>query len=435
MCINSLSCLFPHRSSPLAGYQEKIDSLKRSIPVKSEGRASVLISGASITGLMRAIISCLNGNPTKVIERRSEGAARRDNAVSLDDEGTEFLKDYAIYDYLIGNGLVSVDKPGCFVVRIGDLEMAMKAVLKAISPETQIQYDSWITKIVERVDQTAQIVISGKNGKVVMAAPNLLVNAEGARSSTNDLLGITRIQNLPKLPVVAAVFKDRPCSLSSIPYGIYDTFVHLYYTLLFLFKMLFGGEHIFNSNRAIRGAIILPTPGQNYVGFTLDKERSNRLSELSSKSHDPKMKAELDAELRYWSRLSFCFANALVIFLYVVGGNPKKLSAALWKPLDMEKTVVIEIGADKASRCSGMVGETAYLIAGDALHTVDPTTGKGASTAIYSSRYFKEILENGNSQDAIRESLARYDDASETDIYRIYWLSKSQREKYRPDAV
>lgn len=431
-----ISSLFTSQSPTL--YQQKIAALKAAIPSGGGSKISVLISGASISGLIRAIQSRLSGAPTIVIEKRAEDAPGRENTVSLDDEAVDVLKQYAVYDYLIENQLISVEKPGSLVVRIKDLEIAMKAVLKEISPETAIRYDSQIIEIIDRVAQTAIVAIRGKDGETTRTAPHLLVIAEGARSSTNDLLGNSRVQVLPKVPVVAAIFKSREWSCLAIPAMIGDVFTHLYYTLLFLFKMTFGGENIFNSERRIRGAIILPTPGQNYVGYTLDKEGCEELKQLDEeyrKTNDPKIKSELDASLNYWSHLSFAFANALAIFAKLTGNNKEQFNTACWKPLDLESTSVIEIGADRAQGCSGTVGTTAYLVAGDALHTVDPVTGLGASTAINSSLLFKRILEKSSQDRLYPMSLMDYDRESEETIKKIHDRSIAFRRLYRPDAV
>lgn len=431
-----ISSLFTSQSPNL--YQQKIAALKAAIPSGGGSKVSVLISGASISGLIRAIQARLSGSPTTVIEKRSEDAPGRENTVSLDDEAVDVLKQYAVYDYLIENQLINVEKPGSLVVRIKDLEIAMMAVLKEISPETAIQYDSQIIEIIERVAQTAIVAIRNKDGETTRVAPHLLVIAEGARSSTNELLGNSRIQVLPKVPVVAAIFKSREWSCSAIPGMIGDIFTHLYYTLLFLFKMTFGGENIFNSERRIRGAIILPTPGQNYVGFTLDKEGSEELKQLAEqyrKTNDRKIKSELDASLNYWSHLSFAFANALAIFAKVTGNDMEQFNMACWKPLDLESTSVIEIGADRAERCSGTVGMTAYLTAGDALHTVDPVTGLGASTAIKSAVLFKNILEKSDQGRLHPLSLVDYNVGSELHIRNIHKRSVAVRSLYRPDTV
>ena len=155
-----------------------------------------------------------------------------------------------------------------------------------------------------------------------------------------------------------------------------------------------------------------------------------------------------DKRLCHYAYLSFVFANIFAL----VRGSFKNM--AKWLPVDPQNTKMITIGADKAERGCGFIGKTPYVIVGDALATVDPTTGKGASTAIAATKYFQHVLEDvrldpsvssfqsidveRNLQQTLkglRVGPSIHSSLYSIDVERNLQQSKQMRRLYRPDAV
>jgi flavin-dependent dehydrogenase len=438
------------------------------------GSPKVVILGAGPAGLMRAIESLVRGNETIVVEKRAEGQEGRFNTVALTEDTVQQLTQYGIYQYLLENGSIfPPTKWGYMSVRIGDLEAAMKAVIDQLSPNRPvICYD---TRVVA-VDQTASKVSlslqqTGNSQRSQIGNIDILVNAEGAKSSTNELLGIGRITVLPKVPVIAAIFEDtRPaivgvCSLVQyVAQTLVNLAVSIYYYTIFFFKAIFQGEWVFGSDRTIAGALILTTPNQNYLGCGFTDEMSKRLIALkqvrdakkqvlnqleatapNGENTENARKEFLEAEeaynglAEYWIKLSFCAANifALARDIYNFFGTETRgfyhFNRAAYLPL--KNFQLIEIGADRAIHSSAQYGETAYLIAGDALATVDPTTGLGCNTAVKTSKLFKTFLEGVEAGTAQDQLLQNYNNSVQVVVDRIHDESIAKRRIYRPDAV
>lgn len=454
-------------------------TIQSSVPVaqstSSPPRAKphILIIGAGPAGLLRAIIAILNGNTVTLIEKRAENANGRDNTVALhndvlNEDPVEILKKYGIYDYLEKEHLILPPTSQGLTIRLGDLEKAMKAVLSNLTKDEIIQYNSEVVEIHSK-DNKAEVLVKNKDGKITKYTPDILVAADGAHGTTQKHLGISREEALEKLPVVAAIFKDnRPRIVSVGTFFKYlgitllNTLKKIYYFTIFFFKMIFQCEHIFNQKRVIRGGLILKTPGQNYVGYCLNKSESEKLVQDAKnvedcqakqadaeQTNDPskiqEAKKALDASIKqrdnrltYYAHLSFFFANTYSFchfFARLLCCKKREWHVAKWLPLDIKNTRMITIGADKAAQTCKLLGKTICLMAGDALATVDPTTGLGCVTAITTSQLFKDVVDGFEKAEKESDLLRHYDSRITQIVTGNHERSKGMRSLYRPDAI
>lgn len=387
----------------------------------------MVISGAGPAGLIRAIQAISNGNPTRIIEKRSETAKGRTNIVALTEKTIVMLKYLGGYPYLIENNLIyPPNKDGYISVRLTDLEKSLKIILHRLKPELKIEYSSTIKQIVPAQDKIS-LITESSDQQTTISDVDILMNAEGARSSTNMLLGIGRTEVLPTTPVIAAMCRDdRPdiTGLSSLfVYGgksIAQMAITVYYHTIFFFKYLFSSDF----RKQITGALILPTPGQNYVGCGFSDEINNRLHELNKNSNNQ----EYVAFASYWINLAICAAN-MVSFLTWFEGTYYHSG----RHLPIAEFEIVHIGADCATKNSLEVNKSKVLLAGDASATVDPTTGLGCNTAIQSSMDFLEFLWDFNV--APQRIIERCEFKSEHRISTIHEESRQMRSQYRPDRL
>lgn len=411
-------------------FKERIQQLKERIVARTKNKPLIVISGAGPAGLLRAIQSISNGNPTKVIEKRAPDAPGRINTVVLTEYTIAILKYCGVYSYLIENKLIYLpNKDGSICVRLKDLELAMRKVLNELSSEPIIAYNSKIVAIDTRADKIRLTTEHATGKRTTISDVGILVNAEGARSTTNTLLGIERIEVLPAIPVIAAVYRDDRAPVTNISsFAVYMrksityAAITAYYHTIFLFQFLFSAKF----RAQITGAIILPTPGQNYVGCAFSDEINARFSALKNSDEEQ----EYFAFAQHWINLAICAANMLAFFSWFQRGGAYNAGGHL----PLEHFEIVHIGADHASWSARNNKDSTILLAGDASATVEPTTGLGCNTAIQSSVDFLDFLwdyDNASKGKILQD----YQDRTRETIAYIHKESIVTRSLYRPDTL
>lgn len=414
-------------------YKHRIVRLKAKQSESSKEKPLVVISGAGPAGLLRAIQSISHGNPTRVLEKRQKSDQGRENTVALTPRTIAILKYCGTYQYLLENKLIyPANKLGETNVRLKDLENAMKVVLKELNPEFEIEYNSTIVDVSEesgKIQLSTQTTDSSGKSTTMIPNVSILVNTEGAHSSTNQILGIERIELLSSIPVMAAICKDDRPSITNldsffsyVKLGLSQVALTTYYHTIFIFQYLFSS----NFRKKITGAIILPTPGQAYIGCGFSDEINNKLREL--KQQDDKQ--EYQSLAKYWINLAICAANMLAFLNFF--SRKHHFYSACHKPI--KNFDMVEIGADRAVENSRIFGKAVMLLAGDADATVDPTTGLGCNTAIQSSVDFLDFLWDYGKV-SINNALCTYKTRNTERVNLNQAASTLMRTMYRPDTV
>ncbi len=441
-------------------FQERMNALKEKVKATGFYKPSVVILGAGPAGLMRAIQSISNGNPTTLIEKRGENALGRINTVALTTTTITMLRYCGIYQYLIENRLIYPDSGrGYIMVRLADLELAMNMVLKEISPNFAIQYDSKVIGIDTQSEKINLIVENTVSKKAkVYRQVDVLVNTEGKNSSTNELLGIKRTEILSSIPVIAAIYEDKRPKIRGIVsllkyVGRSVAYVAqtIYYHVQFLFKFIFSQTF----RKQITGSLVLKTPNQNYVGCGFSDKINTHLETLREAIKQKKTALEqakqaqienekkkllidlegLEKEYRVfaskWIHYSVCHANLVAIMQFFCPGPNLYTSSHL----SLTKFELIKIGADYADAYFKKIKQTCVLLAGDASATVDPTTGLGCNTAVQSSVDFLDFIWDYDTGDNPNKLLNEYSDRISKRVDYIHSASRVARSLYRPDAV
>lgn len=404
-------------------------------------KSRVVILGGGPAGLMRAIISMMNGNPTTVIEKRSEKAKCRDNVVVLTKSTVAMLKFYGIYQILLSDGLIYPENANKKVTaRLGDLEYAMKKVMHDLGMAHTIRYETTIKKIDDFVDGFTLFTGGDDDHKI---EADVIVNCEGANSTTNKLMEIDRIEVQEKVPVIAAIYKDDrpavkgPCSLVVyVAKTIKEIVVTIFYHIKFVF-MAFVTRSV---RQQIQTALTFHVPGQAYLGALLkpkvmegaQKFQKILESKTASKEEKEKAQKQLKSYLRPYLISGICFSN----FLYFVAGfwKMKNPEVRFTKVRALDQVSIVNIGADKASSISLRNGKGIFMLAGDAAATVDPVTGLGCNSALQSAADFHDYL--------LRIETGTYHDAEDIYGFRmnrrvefIHEQSEYVRKRYMPSAI
>lgn len=441
-------------------FQERIKTLKDKAQDTAYHKPTVVVLGAGPAGLLRAIQSIGNGNPTILIERRAENAPGRINTVALTTTTISMLRYCGIYQYLTENRLIYPENgSGYIMVRLADLELAMNQVLKEISPTFAIQYNSKVAAIDSQSEKINLIVEDSRTKeKRMIKKIDILVNTEGKNSSTNDLLRIKRTEVLPSIPVIAAVYEDkRPkiCGISSLLKYVCQSLIYqaqtIHYHVQFIFKFVFSR----NFRKQITGSLILKTPQQNYVGCGFSDEINTRLESLKEEIREKntlleklkqtgngqeikrqeiqleQLEKKYKAFASQWIHFSICHANMVAIMQRFRRG-PHLYTAS---HLSLAKFEIIKIGADHANEYCKSINQTSVLLGGDASATVDPTTGLGCNTAVQSSVDFLDFIWDYDTGSDQKKLLKEYSDRIEQRVDYIHKASKYARSLYRPDAL
>lgn len=442
-------------------FQERMNWLRNQMKAQAHHKPTVVILGGGPGGLLRAIQSISNGNPTVLIEKRSETAPGRINTVALSTTTIAMLQYCGIYQYLVEKRLIfpASKNDDYIMVRLADLELAMKKVISEISPNFAIQYDSKVSAI-DTLSEKINLEVEdlSTTEKKSIRKIDILVNTEGKNSSTNALLNIERMEVLPSIPVIAAIYRDkRPIirGVSTLFKYVGKSLVYMAQTIHYHVQFLFKYACSENFRKQITGSLILKTPNQNYIGCGFSDNINNRFNSLkdeiqkmklafeeAEKNGNDQQKMNLAKQLKqaqqkykkiasHWIHFSICQANLIAIMQRLRGRS--SLHTACHHSLD--KFEIIKIGADHANEYSKRINQTSLLLGGDAAATVDPTTGLGCNTAIQSSVDFLDFIWDYETTSTPENLLKEYSDRMEERVSYVHLSSIYARSLYRPDAI
>ena len=425
-------------------------------------------------GLIHGIVSLKNGNPTKILEKRSEYSNNRLNGIILRQESIEILKRHAVYERLINNS--SVFHEAMFVT-IENLENALKIIISELTGEQIILYDSSVSQIISYPGKKADLVISHSDGSSSkLSSIDAIINAEGCHSNTNKILKNFRTELVQPIPIVGAILKKTKASsrMGSIFLEPMKNaaIVCYYYARLF-------SSHLLFSKRKIAAFCNFNLSGECYIGSYPSYKESEKLRKLTQAINERKTALEEDAQsdinslqeslkraenkketyLKHWIYLTLCYANMprLLRILFdlrksnmPISLNPIEQKSSLrlennrsaYSYLHIEKMSVFEVGSDRAENCCYKLGNSLVFIVGDALVTSDLSTALGCHTAILSSEFFQKILLQLESSFPIEETekiLSRikctYEQYCDSLIQKSYYYSFVSRKRYRPETV
>ncbi|MFI5344581.1 MAG: hypothetical protein ACHQUC_10210 [Chlamydiales bacterium] len=448
---------FPKEEKIKGTFLERVAALKHEMLPQSGNKPTVVILGAGPAGLIRAITSILNGNPTQIIEKRSESAPRRENTVLLETETVYQLLSLGVYQYLAEHNMIFPAKMfktdhilKSIEVRLGDLEVALKVLIKELQPTQEIDYGKRLCEIDSRREKLTLTIESADQQRTIIENVGILVNAEGSRSTTNQLLGICRIKVLPEKPAIAVIFKDKRPSINGFNslfryIGISIAYIAktVYYHAIFIFKFIFC-----KSFRRECLGVFLKTPGQVYLGCGFSPEINERiqqfkqeiankakaLDQASTQKERARCQESLRAAkkryrsfLKMRSNLGLCAVNFINLFMQPLG---EKMTT---KHLSFARCEAIDIGADRATTFALKFNESAILLAGDAAATVDPSTGLGCNTALQSNEQFANFIKDESDLDPINkqsldEKIDHYQKGINHYVEFIHEQSKLSRE-------
>ncbi len=408
--------------------------------VQSNSKLFVVVSGAGPAGLSCALEAIKNGNRVRVLEEGGPESKGRPQSVILIPNTVRFLKKHGIYQTLLENKLIYPAKEGQCTVRLVDLEKTMREAVE--SHGVKIEYNAAITKIFK--DQVTDKATLTLNNTSCVESVDLLINAEGHHSKTNSFFENHRVEVYDKQPILVSILKDdRPPIEDIKSFVIYSSktarnvAMTIYYHVIYLFRAIFWNEHFLDSKRQIAAAVTLRTPGQHHVGFGFSKGLSEKLISLSENVKSGLAKQEeLDQLIEYWTHVALAEVNCFALITYIAsffGIKETMFVAAPYYPLSSHSIAYIQ--SDYVEKPSIQVGKTSILMTGDALATVDPTTGPGCNVAIQQAMSVQAVIHSLEQKIPLKNALSHYDKVSRKTIKEMHDKALEFRELCRPDTL
>ncbi len=360
-----------------AQIRELIDIREKNLQTTAP-KPSVVILGAGVSGLFQAILALTQGNPVKVIEQGLQGRIGRSRGIVLTKKAVEQLKKHAVYQELDQNRQfgISTDE-GRFPVSVSidNLERAMKKVIFCLNPcedEEVILYDHKLEQIVEKEEGVDLFLRTQAGIQNKLSRVNILIVAEGSKSSTaENLLRTRRVAVLSPLTIFGAAFEDQRI----------------------------GGKS-FNYIRSGWGAgTVIFTPGLCSTGFLPLKSKDSPSAAVNQPNRieiNPEPSEEM---LKSWVEPFFKADEAN-------HQSPPSMS-------QVQSAFRSTTCSDFAFPFCGKIGRKAlFFLTGDALFQIDVATGRGASKALELGEKILPALQGG-SPDRILEA---YDDTASKKI-------------------
>ncbi len=431
------------QESPSCTFSQRISELKeirkKKINEKQGKSLSLIILGAGPAGLIHAIVALLNGQQPIVLEKRPQDCSGRPYAVMLKDRSIEILQEYGALAYLQENGLIMLSQNDKYCIALVDLERALKAVISELEQTPTIKHHTYVVEIIEHPHSKIELVTVEQNGiQGAFSEVDLVVNAEGSHSQTNDLLRNRRIEFLPRIPAVSVVFENNLSSAQgafSLSQQIFvklrNGVMSLYCYGTFACRFLFSGVFL-NPKHHIAALHILKIGRRYLLGYCLSSKASKKLTAID----DPN---EFQAFTKQWAYFVLCYSSvkSLLHFVFSRGRTPLNLFG--WRPIKTCR--VVKIGSDRVEHCSFCLGRSLILVIGDALVTADPSTELGCQTALESSLYFgaflqrfQEAILNAQFPKLMIELQQEYDKYWEPIIAYLIAESVRKRKHYNDEA-
>lgn len=337
------------------------------------GKSKVVILGAGIAGLMRAILAICNGNEVFVVEKRAKNQEGRLNALMLTSPTVEVLKEYGVYQYLEEHKLLgsspNTERFPCSVT-IHDLETAMKAVIDCIRAGKQIVlYQTQVERVITTAKRSINLILRTEGqGQSGLHDVDVMVVAEGAKSSTLEkIIKGRRVEVLQPVPVIGGIFKTSQKTDGSFSYNFQDS--------------AFG--------------VVLFTPGLCSIGCVPFSKNADFLKKQSQMSRCLKSTEVERRKKQFFKEL-----------ITKVFDSP---AAHGQKMPSFEENLLVAttaISSDFTLPFCGTLGsKSIFLLCGDALSQVDTTSGRGANTAINSA---KDMLPALNNSTGVKDILRQY---------------------------
>lgn len=356
-------------------FQDKLKFLKlvRSLFPKCDANP-ILINGAGPAGLLRGLLAAYFNIPFTIVEKRSQDSSR-DNIILLghfkfDVELLEFL---GVLDLANERNFIGFDSISHMrIIRIKDMEQCLRDLLQELAPGS-IQYNETIKEVV-RTDDQIHVQLSGSSEKFL---PSLIMDCSGANSQFRGKIGIAN-ETIGKVTRGLIAYFDHSTDHKEIvAYSkeIENALQHRKYT----FNDLKYPGLLFNLN------------GQHYIGSSLsqgtvhaldDQLNFREFSHLAPEEKiNPESRSSTDRALGEYIKET---AEDTRSDIDLVMSSVSYLHKAYLS--HFKAGYIINLPMRKASSPYALIGNVPCTLNGDAYSTLDPSSGRGASKAMASSK-------------------------------------------------
>jgi len=385
-------------------YEIKYSGLQKIRQPLDNSIKPILISGGGPTGLMRGLVLALQEKPFLLLEQREppnvreqKGKIRPNIILFGTDEALEMslLNFFRVTNLLAANQGASFDhlNPGYMETKIWALECAMNDLLNQLRPDC-IHYLSSIESLEKNENERMQVNVkmTDMNSEpfIKTIEPSMLIVAEGAHSSTSELLGIEKIPLSKTTKIILGIFKEPETPKSALhQIGFKIT------------KGIRGAAsvgalkvHSLISENDTGGAFFhFRVAHQDYVVSGQKEQEHAEIRNLEitiaqlKKEYDLTPTAEAKQRLEIAEKSLETYFRAKAESTHLITNfslSTIKPATHRLKEMEYEKSLQVPVSLSKAKTPLVIVGKTPCIIRGDTLSTTDPVAGYGAKTGIAS---------------------------------------------------
>ena len=363
-----------------------------------------LIVGGGPAGLIHAISLALQNKSFEIIEKRPETKTARQNTVTFgkwEPKELKILMFLGTLAHLQERISFGHNRPYYTETALGDLEWALSETLKPLcnNQTIPIHYETEI----ESIDPNHITLRHTKKETSSTVKPDFVIVTDGAKGSTKKLLGIGQTALSQPTKIAFSIYQNdpdiEPTWWNIIAYrvvnavkGIFLVLYVLFYTLITWETLEKGAAQHMDDGPCGLSRIphhdyllrIFRSYEQNLLEeyenlITVLQEQINT-SEGDEKKHLQSLQQEAKEALQNRLETKSKKLHGALDFAHTLF-NPK---GHQMKQLPMKhmKTSLVEVNVGKAEQSTTKVGQTTFLIRGDASHITDPFSGTGAKTAI-----------------------------------------------------
>lgn len=435
----------------------KFEGIKAYIKLRKDypQEEQALIIGAGPAGLIRAICLTLKGKQPLVIEKRAQDKTPRMNTVTLgkwEPKELDVLAFLGTLDLMHEKISYGHNRPFYTESAIGHLEQALEETWNRIDKDhLPIRYNTSVQGIRRRDTGEAELtLVNSTTQEKQTRSGGIVFIADGASGGTKELLGINSIKLAKPTLLAFSIFKDsnvkKPSPLEALRYrvkygvkGVLFSLKWIAYALL-RFKSL---EEAYSNTAPAGPSGLSRVPTHDYLlrifrhkeQQKIEKKRAEiRKLSLKIQFHQGGAKEErlkkrkeiLEKQLMQHLEQKASKVYGFLDFVHSCF-NPRGHRMRK-SPMEHQQTFLVDVMVSRAEEPAVQMGNTLFLLRGDACHTTDPYSGTGCKTAIeemLADQYFLGI-EKPSQASELERSILNFGQ----DYYQQKMINKAFEERF-----
>lgn len=404
--------------------KKKTEGLKKlALPIQENDISNHLIVGAGPAGLIHALCFQMLGRKFQIIEKRKEDKTPRPNTVTLgkwETKELEILFFLGVIHRMEKKISFGHNRPYYNEIRLGDLEDALLEITKELNKGMNpVQYETTLSAInKDSNNETHCTLINKSEHGTVVIKPSTVIVADGFNGATKGLLGIETVKLAKSTLVHFSIFEKYLYLKNKVSIRFQYKAVSIAKGVSLILKMtgiFFRYRKSFEETYALAvdgGPTGLSRlPSQDYLLRVLKKDeqalinqrfqKKLKLLQLKIKKHannekrlhklhqqQTKLLSKKEDYLTHRAEGKHGMFDFLHMLFRPQGHRMQSY------PMKHKQNFLVDVQISNAEQSLVKVGNTTFLIRGDACHVTDPYSGTGCKTALEETLADQYFLKN-----------------------------------------